>query len=86
MFVDIIQIKENTDIYSRFKQYIDTKDGFKYYNIDCIECDDIHRCLILLCDTEKISKLHWCECEVGMGSTKKYIKCTTLYSSSSDIV
>lgn len=29
----IIKIKENTDIYSRFKQYIDTKDGFKYYNI-----------------------------------------------------
>lgn len=82
----LIKIKENTDIYSGFKQYIDTEAGFKYYNIENTTCDDIRRCLILLCSAESIVELHWCKCEVGIGSKKKYIACKTLYASSSDIV
>lgn len=82
----IIKIKENTDIYSSFKQYIDTEDGFKYYNIENTNCASIRRCLILLCSDESIVELYWCECEVGIGSKKKYIACKNLYASSSDIV
>lgn len=82
----IIKIKENTEIYNNFEQYIDTENGFRYYNIDDINCDDICRCLILLCNDIGIVKLHWCECEIGIGSRKKYIACKILYSSSSDIV
>lgn len=82
----IIKIKENTEIFNNFEQYIDTENGFRYYNIDDINCDDMCRCLILLCNDRGIVKLHWCECEIGMGSRKKYISCKILYSSSSDIV
>lgn len=82
----IIKIKENTDIYQHFYMYLNTENVFKYFNIDSIECDDISRCLILLCSDEKILELHWCECEIGMGSQKEYLACRTLYSSSSDIV
>lgn len=82
----IIKIKENTEIYNNFDQYIDTGNGFRYYNIDDINCDDICRCLILLCNDGGIVKLHWCECEIGMGSRKKYISCKSLYSSSSNVV
>lgn len=85
----IIKIKENTKIYNNFEKYQDTENGFRYYNIDDINCDDICRCLILLCNDRGIVKLHWCECEkceIGMGSRKKYISCKILYSSSSDII
>lgn len=82
----IIKIKEGTQIYQNILKYLETDDGFKYFNIDCIECDNIHRCLLLLCDSKRILKLHWCKCEVGISSGKKYINCKTLYSSSSDIV
>ena len=54
----IIKIKENTDIYQHFYMYLNTENVFKYFNIDSIECDDISRCLILLCSDEKILELH----------------------------
>lgn len=82
----IIKIKENTDIYNNFKQYLNTEDGFRYYKIDNINCDDISRCLILLCNDEKILELHWCKCEICTDTRRKCIACKTLYSSSSDIV
>lgn len=82
----IIKIKENTEIYNNFKKYIDTGNGFRYYNIDDINCDDICRCLILLCNDRGIVKLYWCKCEIEMWSRKKYIACRILYSSSSDII
>lgn len=82
----IIKIKVGTVIYENVQKHLETDDGFRYYNIDEIDCDDIHRCLILLCDNEKISKLHWCECELGRSSKKRYIDCKSLYASSSNIV
>lgn len=82
----IIKIKKNTGIHNTFIKYKDSEIGFKYFNVDNINCDNISRCLILLCDDKNITELYWCSCEIEITHLKKCIVCKILYSSSSDIV
>ncbi len=82
----IIRIKDNTDIYKKAKQYLSSGEEYKHFNVNDKNYAKVKRCLILLCKTNEIEELHWCECEFLTDEIGSYLSCKTLYSSSSWIV
>lgn len=81
----LIKIREGTTIHVKAKEKL--YDGsFKYFGLKGSDYDDINRSLILYCDDKDINELHWCKCDCCSDSKGKYLKCKSLYSSSSPVV
>lgn len=82
--VALIKIKEGTTVYNNAEKYLNT--GFKYY-VNDDNLNNVSKSLILYCNDNCISTLHWCECQYNkVDDGNDYLLCKVLYSSNSPVV